>query len=72
MGKTNKQERPDFNQLYRLLLSEMTRIDNRYKSVLLNNENSKEKICRKLGVVSVSDVVRFTKTVSESNYLSVK
>ena len=34
---------------------------NRQKAVLNNHKNKKEMICRKLGVVSESDIVRISK-----------
>lgn len=58
------QSKPDFNKLWGLFLNEMKRISNdNYKIILLNNENNKERICRKLGVVSEQDILRIVKNL---------
>jgi hypothetical protein len=37
--------------------------DLRFKALLLSHEHNKERLCRKLGVVCVQDVVRVGKTL---------
>ena len=57
---------PDFNKLWYMMLHEMHRISNsRYKALLMNHEAKKERICRKLGIVSAKDVIRLTKTIEQ-------
>jgi len=58
----------DFNKLWKMALSQMERIQNpRYKSLFLNHEQNKERLCRKLGIVSAQDVVRLTSAIEDGH-----
>jgi hypothetical protein len=47
---------PDFERLWKIATTSIQ--DERFKSALTNHSESKEKICRKLGIVSEPDVFR--------------
>lgn len=54
----------DFNALWKSLMVEADLKKNlRFKALLLSHEHQKERLCRKLGVVCVQDVVRVGKTL---------
>jgi hypothetical protein len=58
----------DFNKLWRMTLTQVERIQNpRYKALLMNHEHNKEKVCRKLGIVSPPDVIRFISMIENSH-----
>jgi hypothetical protein len=61
MAKSNT----DFNALWNMFYHEMIKISNdRYKALLKNHEGNKERICRKLGIVTPQDVHRLSKSIA--------
>lgn len=62
MKKTNI----NWNQLYSSFYHEMVRINqDRYLNLLKNHEFSKEKVCRKLGIVTMQDVIRLSRHIEK-------
>lgn len=46
----------DFDKLWQFAIASIK--DDRFRSALINHSDSKEKICRKLGIVNETDVIR--------------
>jgi hypothetical protein len=59
MSSEKTRPKPDFGNLWSLMISESERTGNdRVKSAFLNNSSRKEYVCRKFGIISAADVSR--------------